>query len=239
MGIIVGLAVFSIIVFLHELGHFLAAKSLGVPAPYFSVGMGPVLLSKQWHGTTYQLSAIPMGGYVVFGDIENPNAVSPGKRVLIFLAGPMANFLTAILIYMDLARFMSELWSMLGLVGMLFTHTDQLSGPVGIINFIGAKGESISAVLGIIAMLSMSLGILNLLPFPILDGGQILIALIEIAIRRPLNLKFRIAMAVVCWTILLAFMLYVTAYDVGILERPRKVKAEAAASINSFSSHIT
>ena len=58
------LPLFGIIVFVHELGHFLAAKFTGVYAPRFSVGFGPALWRKRWGETEYVLAALPLGGYV-------------------------------------------------------------------------------------------------------------------------------------------------------------------------------
>lgn len=56
--------VFGLVIFIHELGHFLAAKAMGVYAPRFSIGFGPALWSRKWGETEYVLAAIPLGGYV-------------------------------------------------------------------------------------------------------------------------------------------------------------------------------
>ena len=58
------LIVFGLVVFVHELGHFLAAKSVGVYAPRFSIGFGPALWRKRWGETEYVLALLPLGGYV-------------------------------------------------------------------------------------------------------------------------------------------------------------------------------
>jgi regulator of sigma E protease len=58
------LLVFGLVVFVHELGHFLAAKALGVYAPRFSIGFGPALWRKRWGETEYVLALLPLGGYV-------------------------------------------------------------------------------------------------------------------------------------------------------------------------------
>ena len=58
------IVVFGLVVFVHELGHFLAAKLMGVYAPRFSIGFGPALLRKRWGETEYQLAALPLGGFV-------------------------------------------------------------------------------------------------------------------------------------------------------------------------------
>jgi regulator of sigma E protease len=56
--------VFGLVVFVHELGHFLAAKALGVYAPRFSIGFGPALWRRRWGETEYVLALLPLGGYV-------------------------------------------------------------------------------------------------------------------------------------------------------------------------------
>jgi regulator of sigma E protease len=56
--------VFGLVVFVHELGHFLAAKAVGVYTPRFSIGFGKALLRKRWGETEYILAALPIGGYV-------------------------------------------------------------------------------------------------------------------------------------------------------------------------------
>jgi len=56
--------VFGLVIFVHELGHFIAAKLVGVYAPRFSIGFGPALLRKRHGETEYVLAALPLGGYV-------------------------------------------------------------------------------------------------------------------------------------------------------------------------------
>src|SRR6185503_3098753 len=63
--------VFGLVVFVHELGHFIAAKLTGVYAPRFSIGFGPALLKKRWGETEYVLAALPLGGYVRMASRED------------------------------------------------------------------------------------------------------------------------------------------------------------------------
>src|SRR5688500_6625048 len=63
--------VFGLVVFVHELGHFLAAKAMGVYAPRFSIGFGPALWRKRWGETEYQLAALPLGGFVRMASKED------------------------------------------------------------------------------------------------------------------------------------------------------------------------
>ena len=71
LSIVAPLIVFGLVIFVHELGHFIAAKLTGVYAPRFSVGFGPALLKKRWGETEYRLAAIPLGGYVRMASRED------------------------------------------------------------------------------------------------------------------------------------------------------------------------
>jgi len=64
LAILSPILVFGLVIFVHELGHFLAAKAVGVYAPRFSIGFGPSLFRKRWGETEYILAALPLGGYV-------------------------------------------------------------------------------------------------------------------------------------------------------------------------------
>jgi regulator of sigma E protease len=105
------IVVFGLIVFVHELGHFLAAKWAGVGVERFSLGFGPKVLGKQVGETEYLLSAVPLGGYVKMVGEEIGEAVDPaieqlsfshksvGKRFFIVFAGPFSNFVWAFIIF--------------------------------------------------------------------------------------------------------------------------------------------
>lgn len=105
------LVVLGILVTFHELGHFLAARWVGVRVLKFSLGFGPKLFGRQVGETEYLLSAIPLGGYVkLFGEDETEATTaedrrrsfshqSLGGKVLIVAAGPGFNFILAYLIF--------------------------------------------------------------------------------------------------------------------------------------------
>ncbi|MBQ4198959.1 MAG: site-2 protease family protein, partial [Kiritimatiellae bacterium] len=61
---------FSFAIFIHEFGHFLAAKLLGFKVDVFSIGFGPALWKKTWRGVEYRISAIPFGGYVALPQLD-------------------------------------------------------------------------------------------------------------------------------------------------------------------------
>ena len=115
MGILVSLLVLSVLIFLHELGHFTAARFFGVQVDVFSIGFGKKLFSKTIGKTQWSLSAIPLGGYVKMKgqDDSDPTAIStdddsytskkPWQRIVILLAGPFANFLTAFFLYLAIS----------------------------------------------------------------------------------------------------------------------------------------
>ena len=103
--------VLGVLVFVHELGHFVFAKKLGVGVLTFSLGFGPRLVGRKWGETEYQISVFPLGGFVKLVG-ENPgeeikeedrgrsfSAQPVWKRFLIVSAGPFFNFLLAIVFF--------------------------------------------------------------------------------------------------------------------------------------------
>ncbi len=107
--VIAPLIAFSVVIFIHELGHFLAAKKMGVRVEKFSIGFGPELIGFTRNETRYCISALPvLGGYVqMAGDTPDKltgepwefYSASKKKRAFIIIAGPFANFISAIFIY--------------------------------------------------------------------------------------------------------------------------------------------
>jgi len=100
MYILIAVFAFGVLIFVHELGHFLVAKACGVKVTEFSMGMGPKLLSRQGKETLYSLRALPVGGFCAMeGEDESsddPRAFtnqSVIKRILILVAGSFMNFL--------------------------------------------------------------------------------------------------------------------------------------------------
>lgn len=105
VSIIIALLVFSLLVVIHEFGHFIVAKKTGVLVEEFSVGMGPAIVSRQKGETKYSLRAIPMGGYCAMLSEEKKgfegrtfNDKSILARMAIIFAGPFMNFVLAFLI---------------------------------------------------------------------------------------------------------------------------------------------
>jgi regulator of sigma E protease len=349
------LFVLTIVVFFHELGHFLVARWCGVKVLTFSIGFGPELFGfNDRHDTRWKVSAIPLGGYVKFFGDDNaasvPDSESIAKmteaerrvsfvhqgvagRAAIVVAGPMANFLLAIVIFAglftiygkqstlprvdtiqadsaasaagfqpgdlvltidgrsidsfaDMQRIVStsagetltiiversgmqvtlkatpalkevkdsfgnvhrigvlgisrslapddvkfqpvgplkavglgaqETWfvieqtmTYLGRVVVGRQSADQLGGPIRIAQVSGQVASAgMSALMHLAAVLSVSIGLLNLFPVPLLDGGHLLFYGIEAARGRPLSeraqeMGFRIGLAIVVMLMIFA-----------------------------------
>jgi regulator of sigma E protease len=350
------LFVLTIVVFFHELGHFLVARWAGVKVLTFSLGFGPELVGfDDRHGTRWKISAVPLGGYVkFFGDESEASTPSSetlssmteeeregsfhhkkvGPRAAIVAAGPIANFILAIVIFTCLFTFfgkpsttarvdkvevgsaaekagfqvgdvvtaidgsaigsfsdmqrivvahagdeltfgikrgdatlelrgtpelksvkdpfgnthqqgvmgitratspgevttekvnpatalwlgVKETWFVvdqtLSYIGNVFTgraSADQIGGPIRIAQISGQVATlGLAALLHLAAVLSISIGLLNLFPVPLLDGGHLLFYGAEVLRGRPLSDKsqeygFRVGLALVLMLMVFAF----------------------------------
>lgn len=355
--------ILSLLVFIHELGHYLAGRWSGIRILAFSVGFGPELVGyTDRHGTRWKISAIPLGGYVrFFGDadvVSRPdgsisdtltveelaqtlNGAKLWKRAVTVAAGPLANFLLAIVIFAgmfatmgkpvsdpvvadikpgsaaeaagiargdvlvaldgrmietfdDVVRYITmrpeipvevtvrrageeiefelvpkravttdrfgnemevgqigiitdqqagnfrivelspvqAVWEGVRQTGHIITGTfdyignmiagrmnaDQLGGPVRVVQASGEMATlGVIALLNLAAVLSVSLGLLNLFPVPVLDGGHLVLYAIEAVRGRPMGqgaqeIAFRIGMAMI-----LSLMVFATWNDISRL----------------------
>jgi regulator of sigma E protease len=355
-SIVLFLVTLSVLVVLHEYGHFIVARLSGVRVTDFAMGMGPTLL--KWtsprSGTHYRLNLLPIGGYCQMkgedgqstqaeqqrefrktaADYEPDNfqAKTPLQRLGIVLAGPVANFIVAIvllfgsalafgvpgatvtatiyqlspgmpadkaglrsgdtivsidgqpvrdgdalvktihastgkrlhLVYMRNGREMpvdvtpiaakspngkmeghlgfaplptaqrvgigeawSATWSQFtgvigataGALGGLVTHPStvagQMQGPIGLAR-VSAQAQQFGPIifLSLAAMISISLGIFNLLPIPALDGGRAVFILVEMLRGRPVDPEKEALVHVGGFAVLIALMLAVSFHDV-------------------------
>jgi regulator of sigma E protease len=115
MGILVSLLVLSALIFFHELGHYSAAKLMGVAVEVFSIGFGKRLFTFRKFNTEWSISAIPLGGYVRMKgqddsdptkknyDIDSYTTKTPLQKIFILVAGPLANFVLAFFLYFIIA----------------------------------------------------------------------------------------------------------------------------------------
>ena len=336
MDIIIALLLLGLIIFIHELGHFLAARYFRMPVSEFAIGMGPELYSYYNGKTLYSIRVIPIGGFVnidgmeVGSKVENGfNTKSPIARFIVLFAGVFMNFMLALLVILGVtfvsgkavqnnnpvignvikeAKAASVLkekdiikeidgtkiltWSQIGetiskdsknrenldvvlerdgkeltvvvpltkvgeektpmmgiipeykfekyglingtkqsfkiFVGvfedtlsgikMLITgkvKAKDISGPVGIVKVVGDASRSGSSgiLLWLLAILSINVGIFNLLPFPALDGGRILFVILElIGIKVDKKLEEKVHTAGML--ILFGLIIFATANDI-------------------------
>ena len=232
MSYLAVVVVVGLVIAIHECGHLLAAKMCGIPIRRFSVGFGPKLVGFRWGETSYWLSVIPLGGYVLPAlDESEARSLPLHKTILFAVGGPVANIVTAYLGLIALGRLQlslsavdtlsfatTQLWidlqQMAQAIAMLFTGLGEISGIVGIVAIGGSQfGSTLAGLLVFSVAINLNLAIFNLFPFPPLDGGRIAFAVLE-KIYRPL---FRIQAPVTLagWAIMLGLMVYATVNDLG------------------------
>lgn len=222
------------LIFIHELGHFLVAKLFNVKIKQFAIGFGPTIWKKQGKETTYELKAIPMGGFVNMLGEEEPvederayNKKSIPKRICILVAGGLVNIIFGLIVCAIIAS------SILGVkngliftgeflgatfegIGQLFTgkvEADQLVGVVGISDMV-VDTNGLREFAYMMAIISVSLGVTNLLPFPPLDGGKILLLIIEAIRRKPLKQNTEIGIQMAGFCLLIGLSIFVTYNDI-------------------------
>ena len=114
MYIVIAIIAFGLLIAVHELGHFTAAKLLHVRVNEFAIGMGPKILRKQGKETLYSLRLLPFGGFCAMDEDENPQdarsftAQKRWRRIVILAAGGTANILAAIIIVIVLVAGMDN-----------------------------------------------------------------------------------------------------------------------------------
>ncbi len=324
---------FIVLIIIHEFGHFLAAKLMGVRVNEFAVGFGPKLFCKQWGETTYKVNLIPLGGYCAMeGEDEESSderafcQKKAWRRFIIVIAGALFNLiLGVVLVAVSLApgkyfattcvaKFADEavsvnsglkvgdeiievdtrriyttydlsyaftgvkdgivditvlrngekteiknvkfatqnvddidyiavdfwvepeqktflnyvkqtakmtvsyarvVWfSLVDLIGGKF-GLNAVSGPVGVTAAIGSAAKAnLLNIIPIMALITINLGIFNLLPIPALDGGRLLFILYEMIFRKPVPQRLEGVIHTVGFVLLFGFMILVTFKDI-------------------------
>ena len=336
--VLIAILVFGLLIFIHELGHFLFAKKFGVAITEFSLGMGPKLFSKTGKdGIIYSIRAFPIGGFVSMvgetDESDNPNAFNKKpayQRFIITIAGAVMNLLLGLIVMFILTttnsvfgttkigEFSKDATSNQALmledeiikVGNTRVHTsselsyeimrkgyepisitvirdgnkitldnvvfpqissdgivfgsidflvygedrtfstiiknsyysskstikmiwdslydlitgrygmEQVSGPIGVTGAItNAAKTSTYSLFYLVVVISMNLGIFNLLPIPALDGGSLLLIIIEMIIRRPIPQKIDYGIKAIGFLLLMGFAILVTFKDIIFLFR--------------------
>jgi len=108
ISLLIFLFILGLLIIVHEFGHFILAKRVGVKVEKFSLGFGPKILSKKKNQTQYTISAIPLGGYVKLagdnleeykGNADEYLSKPPRKRLAIIVCGPLLNYLLGFLCF--------------------------------------------------------------------------------------------------------------------------------------------
>ena len=224
----------GILVFIHELGHFTVAKLFKVKVNEFAIGFGPAIWKKQGKETKYALRLIPLGGFVSM-EGEEERSTKEGsfsettiyKRILIVAAGGIVNIIFAIMLYFILVWYYNNLYyAFIGLKDFLYsTYTslkmlftggvtlNQMMGPVGISDVV-SKTNGFADFIYILSVVSLSLGITNLLPFPPLDGGKIVLLIIERIRKKAISQRLETSIQMTGFLILIILSIFVTYNDI-------------------------
>lgn len=232
------------LIIIHEGGHFIVAKICRIRVNEFAIGFGPKIFEKKIKETKYELRLIPFGGFVnLEGEEEHSDEegsfskASIPKRFSIIVAGAIVNIIFGILAYMiliavnfyinveanlinSISYALSSTWM---LIGAMFDSIVQLfSGNVSINDMVGPVGISqmvsetngISQFIYLLSIISVSLGITNLLPFVPLDGGKALLLIIEAIRKKPLKQETELRLQSAGFFILIVFSVFVAYNDI-------------------------
>lgn len=233
---------FTFVVIVHELGHLLAAKAVGVKVYEFSVGFpfSPKIVTFFRRGETeFTLRLLPLGGFVAFskkgeGDGSEYLALHKWKRALIAFAGPafnMAFAFIALALYFALGEGQGLTGSTSSALNSIFVGLqsfaglflnsggpdllESLSGPIGIAVAAGEAAHAGAAgFLAFTGMLSLSLAIFNLIPFPALDGGQLVMLAAESLRKKDFSPTFHGAVSAIGIFLFIALTLFVSYKDI-------------------------
>ena len=257
------LGIIVLVIFIHELGHYVAARAVGVAVDSFSIGFGKVLLKKKLWGTEWRLSLLPLGGYIkprgeqdyhnVENDPESFWAVSAWKRAFIAVMGPVFNLLLPWPLYFLLlvgqpypdvyvpegatphrigvieaasyshrvaTNMYSSIWEAATMPRQEPMGIKEVGGPVAVYEFTeSARKRSVETgdwgfLIDWIAFFSINLGVINLLPIPVLDGGHISISVVEGIRRKKLAVKTRNVLNIIGAVLVLGIFVLAITSDV-------------------------
>ena len=222
------------LILIHESGHFFVAKLCKIRVNEFAIGFGHTIFKKQGKVTKYALRLIPLGGFVSM-EGEEERSTKEGsfseasiiKRIAIVMAGGLVNIIFALIMFWVLSVIAIGFKDSFANVGFFIKETiknviqiftgkvtvDDMVGPVGISNVI-SKTSGLFDFVYIMTIISLSLGVTNLLPFPPLDGGKVVLLIIEAIRKKPLSQKVEVAIQSVGFLALITLSIFVTYNDI-------------------------
>lgn len=232
------------LIIIHETGHLIAAKLCKVKVNEFAIGFGPKIWTKQGKETTYRLRLIPFGGFISMeGEEEHSDAegsfskASKPRRFAIICAGATVNIIFGILAYIILiiivhyttveANILSSftyavkstgvlIYTMFESIIQLFTgkvSINDMVGPVGISQMV-SQTVGIAQFVYLLSVVSISLGVTNLLPFVPLDGGKAFLIIIEAIRKKPLKQETELKLQSAGFLVLIIFSVFVAFNDI-------------------------
>ena len=234
----------GMLILIHEMGHFITAKKLGVIVNEFAIGFGPKIFTKIKNGTTYELRLIPLGGFVSLeGEEEHSekegsfNKAKNIDKFKIIIAGAMVNILFGIIILILLfqirymivinSNFTEALKYSLATTKSILSEFFRsiisiFSGRLDIKNITGpigisemvSKTNGISEFIYLLSIVSISLGFTNLLPILPLDGGKALLIIIESIRKKQFSKKTEEYIGTVGLLIIMTLSIICTVNDV-------------------------
>lgn len=223
------------LIIIHEGGHFLVAKLCKIKVNEFAIGFGPEILKKQGKETKYALRLIPLGGFVsmegeeTYSDKKGSfSKASIPKRIAIVAAGALVNIIFGLLVYFIIIASYTDIQnaiealklfgvSMVDSLKMLINGSafkeEQLTGIVGISEIV-VQTKGIINYIYLLAVISVSLGVTNLLPIPPLDGGKIVLLIIEGIRKKPLKENLEIQIQMAGFVLMIVLTIFVTYKDI-------------------------
>jgi len=236
LTILVFILILGILVFVHEFGHFIAAKRAGIRVEEFGIGFPPRIFSFKKNNTIYSLNLIPLGGFIK-EDSKDFNKHSISTRFKVLSAGAIMNILLCVVcltilsvftypwyqgIFMGIIKTIELISIILIALGQIIKElvltgkfTGEVLGPVGIA---AVTGKFVNAgflqTIYFTALLSINLAIINILPFPALDGGRLLFLVIEKIKGKSVNQKVEKITHGIGFALLIILMILITWRDI-------------------------
>lgn len=239
MSVLITLCILLFSILIHETGHFLAARRFNYAVNEFSIGMGPKLIQKTKNEIAYTIRLLPLGGYVSFAEeSKNQRCISAPSlsKCVVLIMGAAFNLLLSILcfslfftisgydcfqsIYESICFTCKYISILFGSPDTLFS-IDSYGSIVSLVSYTNETlsmavnlKQAVAYVLSIGGVLNISLAIVNLLPLPILDGGQILINTVELIAKRTIPQRAKLIINAVSWLLIMTLMVFLITRDI-------------------------